>query len=73
MDYKDLDDDLAEIHGLLNEMAVALKDRFTGVCGFDRFRHGRIIAHVWRAKQHVEQAAEAIRGPLKVPRRMDHV
>lgn len=73
MDYKDLDDDLTEIEGLLRELAIALKDQFTGVRGFDRFRHGRIIAHVWRAKQHVEQAAEAMRGPLKVPGRMDHV
>lgn len=73
MNYKDLDDDLSEIHGLLNELALALRDQATGVRGFDRFRHGRIIAHVWRAKQHVEQAAEAMHGPLKVPRRMDHV
>lgn len=73
MDYKALDDDLTEIQGLLNELAMALRDQAAGVRGFDRFRHGRIIAHVWRAKQHVEQATEALHSPLKVPMGMDHV
>lgn len=73
MDYTEVDDDLVEIDGLITELAHKLRDKFTEVRGFDRVRHGRIVNHVWRAKQHIEQAADARHGPLKVPGRVDHV